>query len=68
MTKAKAKKTDKGVAKLIIHMISKGVPGVNKLGVTILSQSSHQVVKKWSPNYYHVVTKWSPSGSGLGTK
>ena len=35
MTKAKAKKTDKGVAKLIIHMISKGVPDVNKLGVTM---------------------------------
>ena len=47
---------DKGVAKSTIHMISKGVPGVNKLGVTILSQSSPQVVTKLSPR----ATKWSP--------
>ena len=51
---------DKGVAKSTIHMISKGVPDVNKLGVTFFSQSCHQLVKKslWSPNYQHVVTKW----------
>ena len=50
--------TDKGVAKSTIHMISKGVLDINKLGVTFFSQSSHQVVKKWLPNYHHVVTKW----------
>ena len=49
---------DKGVAISTIHMISKGVPDVNKLGVTFFSQSNHQVVKKWSTNYHYVVTKW----------
>ena len=46
---------DKGVAESTIHMISKGVPDVNKLGVTFFSQNSHQ---KWSKSG-HQVGHWS---------